>query len=119
MIDKIIGIIWIIFGLFWLLRPQSLMRFFSKKIKKQRFKLFFLFLLLFGSPALSFFFKAYIFWLKVLIVIGFIILIKLFLSISQKAGDKINNYLLCIPLIYYRIFSLGVVIVGFIFLKVI
>ena len=118
MISKIIGIIWLIFGVWWLIKPQSLMRFFGKKIRKQRFKLFILFLILFGSPTAGFFFKASTLWLKILIVIGFIIIIKLFLNISQRAGNRVNNYLSGLPLIYYRLFSLGVIIVGLIFLKI-
>ena len=118
MITKLIGLLWILIGLWWLIRPQAIQGFFKKKVRKRRFKLFISFLVLFGSFALGLFFKADTLWLKVLVVVGFIAIFKIFLSVSQKASNKLYDYLSKIPQKYFRIFACLIIILGIIFLKV-
>ncbi|MCK5305669.1 MAG: hypothetical protein KAJ66_00870 [Candidatus Omnitrophica bacterium] len=117
MINKIIGIFWILIGFVGLLYPGFIQGFFRKKARKKRFKTLIFLLLFAGSFGLSLFFKAQGIWLKVLTTAGIIMAVKLFLFVNQKAGAKFDDLIGNMPKAYLRFFAALLVVLGITFWK--
>jgi hypothetical protein len=112
MLTYIIGWLLIVVGLFWLIRPKSLKNFFSKKVKRRRLKIIIVFIFIVGSFSLDLFFRVAGLWLKLIVIVGFLIVFNLFLRLTSKAQGKISDYLSKVPVIYYRLFALVFVGLG-------
>lgn len=117
MISKIAGIFWMAMGIIGFIHPKFIQDLFKKKAKKKNFKLFISFLLFFGSFALSLFFRFEGIMFKILIIIGFVALFKMFLIINSTISNKVNKYLVKINKNYYRIFAIIIIVAGFILFK--
>jgi uncharacterized protein YjeT (DUF2065 family) len=105
-------------GLIGVIKPIFIHNFFKKKTRKRQLKIVIIAVLLSGSFFLELFFLFEPIWLKFLVAIGFIVLIKGLLMLNKKAGEKLSNYLSGLPLIVFRLIAVVFFIIGFIFWKV-
>ena len=118
MINTIIGIFWMLIGSMGIIKPVFIRNFFKKKTHKRQFKIIIAVVLLLGSFFFEMFFLSELIWIKLLVVIGFIALIKGFLMLNKKAGEKISNYLSVLTLIVFRLIAIVFFVIGFIFWQV-
>lgn len=117
MLVKIIGYIFIILGLFFLIKPAVLKRRLQKKVVKRSRKILFLILLFLGGLFLTAAFKSTGILSKLLIILGIIALIKGLFFLSAKASEKIIGWFSTQPLIIFRFLAITYIILGIIMLS--
>ncbi|MDP8261493.1 MAG: hypothetical protein P9M01_04035 [Candidatus Kappaea frigidicola] len=118
MINDIVGIFWMLIGLIGIVKPVFIHNFFRKKTGKRQFKLIIVVILLLGSVFFELFFISESILLRVLVVIGFVAVVRGILMLNKKAGEKISNYLSHVPFFYFRLIAIVFFVIGFIFLKI-
>ena len=105
MLVKIIGWIWLFWGVIFLIWPKFLM----KKLQKQSFKkikkLLFGIALFLGIILISAAFKSTGAASKVLAVLGIIAIIKAFLFLKSKASEKLTGWFTDKPVSFFRIWA--------------
>lgn len=117
MIAKIIGFIWVVWGILILIKPgilrNSLQKKGSKKIKKNLFllTLFLSITLIIASL------KASGLLPKVLLVLGIIGIFKAFIFLKSKASDKLIAFSANLSLTVYRVGGVLYVILGLCMMK--
>ena len=116
--NNIIGIFWMLIGLIGIIKPVFIHNFFRKKTGKRQFKLIIAVILLLGSVFLELFFISESILLRVLVVIGFVAVVRGILMLNKKTGEKVSNYLSKLPIFYFRLIAIVFFIIGFVFLKI-
>ncbi len=117
MVSKILGWIWLTWGIIFLLRPQALKTFLRKKASKKVKR--FLFML---TIAIAFLFivaglESEGVWAKVFMLFGIIAIIKGFFLLKGNISDRLMQWFGRQPLGLYRIMAVAYIILGIIFLK--
>ena len=118
MINDIVGIFWMLIGLIGIIKPVFIHNFFRKKTGKRQFKLIIVVILLLGSVFFELFFISESILLRVLVVIGFVAVVRGILMLNKKTGEKVSNYLSKLPIFYFRLIAIVFFIIGFVFLKI-
>ncbi|RKY43648.1 MAG: hypothetical protein DRP80_04635 [Candidatus Omnitrophota bacterium] len=113
---KFISYFIIISGVFFLIKPNFLRRRIQKKSQKYIRKLLFTIFLLLAVLLISSGFKIKGFIAKIIIIIGFLSLIKALLFLKSKVSEKIITSLSNQPIIYFRIIALAQITIGVIIL---
>ncbi|MDP6686204.1 MAG: hypothetical protein QGI05_04540 [Candidatus Omnitrophota bacterium] len=115
MFFRIVGILWIFAGIWWVMRPQSLKRHFSKMVKKNRRKVLFL-VAIFVS---GLFFSAAKFaqgiLANILLVVALLGIIKAVFILSSKASERMMDWWIDKPLWMWRVWAGGFVLIGLLF----
>jgi len=112
MIGKILGIIWIILGALWIIKPQILRDRMKKKMTRKLRWVVFIFIMIFGLSLIGGVIRAEGFLLKLVGIIGFIIVIKGVLLATSKTSEKILGWWQSKPLVFFRIWGLFVLLMG-------
>ena len=112
MLAKIIGAIWVLSGLLWLFRPESLKRRLAKKMSRKFRFIIYGFILMFGIVIIGSVFKAEGIIAKLVGLIGIIISIKAILLLTSKTSDKIVGWFAEKPIKFFRIIACVMIIFG-------
>lgn len=118
MFFKIVSLLWIALGICWIMRPQSLRRRFTKKVKKTRRKVLFLIALLAGGLFLSAAKYASGLLANVFLIAGVLGVIKGVFFLTSKAADRMLDWWAEKPLWMWRLWAACLVLVGLLFQKV-
>ena len=115
MLLKIVGVLWILFGLLWLIKPEIFRNRIRKKMNRKMRWIVFGFILMFGIMMMSAIFKAEGFLPKVVGIIGMIIAIRAIMLLTSKTSQKVFDWWGERPLKYFRvaafiIFAIGVML---------
>ena len=115
---KILGIIWILAGIIWLIRPDILKNRLKRKMSRRiRFTVY-LFLIAFGILMVGSVMKAPGFFAKVVGIIGIVVAVKGTLLLLSKASDKLWTWWAGQPLMIFRIQALVMITVGIFLVRV-
>ena len=112
MLSKILGVIWMLFGAIWLVKPQILKNHMKKKMNRRMRGVVYGFILVFGFLLIGSVIKSPGFLSKVVGIVGAVIAIKAILLITSKTSEKIFDWEREKPLIYFRMWALAVLAVG-------
>jgi multisubunit Na+/H+ antiporter MnhB subunit len=116
MFYKIFGVIWVVLGLIWMIRPDHLRNRLQKKMTRRVKWIVFVFLLVFCFMMIGSVLKAPGIGIKIAGIIGIVITIKAILFITSKASHKIIDWWRAKPPLFFRIWGLGVFLTGLIFI---
>lgn len=112
MLSKILGIIWIILGFLWLLRPESLKNRLKKKMNRKMKMTIYGFMLMFGFLLIVSAIKTHGLLPKIIGLIGVVIIIKAVFLFTAKTSEKILDWWTQRPLIFYRSWAVFVLVTG-------
>ncbi len=117
MLVKIIGFIWVIFGILVLIKPQILKKKLqTKSIKKLKRSLFLLTIILSATLIITAF-KAQGLLSKILMVIGILGIFKGFIFLSNKGAEKLIGLSSRMSLGLYRLGGAIYIVIGLSILK--
>lgn len=111
-LSKIIGIIWILLGILWLLKPEMLKNRLRKKMNRSIKWAVFGFVIVFGFMLMGSVFKASGLTAKIVGIIGLVITVKGILLITSKTSEKIINWWAARPVIVFRLWAAFVLASG-------
>ena len=112
MFFKIIGWLWIILGIWWIMRPQGIKRRFTKMVKRSRRKVLFIAIILFGGFFFAAAKHAQGFIASILLILGVLAVLKAVFFMTSKASDKILDWWLERPLWLWRVWAGCLVLLG-------
>ena len=112
MLSKILGIISIVLGLLWLIKPQALKNRLSKKMSRRLKLIVYIFIIIFGFGIITSIAKAQGILPKIAAILGIVVTVKFILFITSKTSEKISDFLKSKPLYYFRIWALIILIIG-------
>ncbi|MBU1853713.1 MAG: hypothetical protein KJ957_06700 [Candidatus Omnitrophica bacterium] len=118
MFFRIIGLLWIILGIWWIMRPQTLRRRFTRKVKKTRRKLLFLIIILVAGLFLSAAKYTHGILANVFLIAGILGIIKAIFFITSKSAERILDWWVEKPLWLWRLWAACFVLIGFLFQKI-
>ncbi len=118
MFFKAIGLLWIILGIWWIMRPQTIRRRFARKVKKTRRKVLFLIILVIAGLFLSAAKSAHGLLVNVLLVLGIIGIVKALFLLASKTGDRIIDWWAEQPLWMWRLWAGCFALIGILFYKI-
>ena len=112
MIAKILGTIWILLGILWVIRPQMLRRRLLKKMnRRMRWAVYgFIFVFVFSLTGIVI--KAQGLLFKIAGLIGIFLAARYVLSITSKASEKIARLGSEKSLLFFRIWGIVVFVSG-------
>ena len=112
LLKAILGAIWILLGLWWAIRPESLKARLKRKMNRRiKFTVFF-FALVFGIMMAGSVFRAHGLTMKVVGVAGLVITIKVIMILTSKASGKVLTWLGERSVIFFRIWALIFIAMG-------
>ena len=112
MLSKILGTIWIILGILWLIKPEGFRNRLKRKMNRKMRRIVLGFLLVFAFLMIGSVFKAPGVLAKIIGVIGIIIVIRGILLLTSKASEKMREWLSERPLMYFRICASILLVIG-------
>ena len=112
MLSRILGIIWILLGALWIIKPQILRDRMKKKMTRKLRWIVFIFIMAFGFSLIGGVIRAEGFLLKIVGIIGLIIVIKGALLATSKTSEKILSWWQSKPILFFRIWGFFVLIMG-------
>ncbi len=116
MLSKILGTLWVLFGLWWLIKPESLKNRLRKKMNR-RIRLFvLLFMFVFAMLILGSIFQAKDLFARLIGAAGLVITIQIIKVITQKTSDKLSDFVEGRSIVFFRIGALLILIMGILFL---
>lgn len=118
MFFRLIGILWIVLGIWWVMRPQGLKRRFRRKTRRTRRKILFLAIILIAGLFLSAAKYAHGIVANVFLIIGVLGAIKAVFFLTSKAADKAIDWWLEKPLWMWRLWAVCFIIIGILLQKV-
>ena len=117
MIVKIIGLIWVVWGILILIKPEILRKKLQTKGNKKLKKNLFLLTLFLSITLIIASFKASGLLPKILLVLGIIGIFKAFIFLKSKASDKLVAFSSSLSLTIYRVGGALYVVLGLIMMK--
>lgn len=112
MLAKIIGTIWVVLGLLWLVKPESLKYRLKKKLSRKLRRVVFAFILVFGLLIIGSVLKAPGILAKIVGIIGIFIAVKAVLLLTSKTQEKLFDWWAERPIIFFRIWAAFVLATG-------
>ena len=112
MISKIIGAIWLLFGIYWFIRPEALKIKFARKVNKKIKVTVFLFIFSLGAMTAISLWKVSGLIPKIGTVIGLIMAIKAIMLITTKSSEKFIKWWSNRPEVFFRVISVLFIIIG-------
>jgi len=110
MLTKIIGVIWILSGLWWFFKPESLKRRLARKMSRKFRFIIYGFIIAFGLVIIGSVLKAEGIIAKIVGIVGIVITIKAILLLTSKTSGKMIEWLVEKPVKFFRIMA-GIMIV--------
>jgi len=112
MLSKAVGIISIIAGILWLLRPEALKNRLKKKMSRKLKLTVYCFVIVFGLLIIGSALSAPGILGKAVGIIGLIITIKVIMLITSKTSEKVSEWLADKPPKFYRLWAFAIVSIG-------
>jgi len=112
MLSNILGVIWVLLGLLWTIKPEMLKNRLKKKMSRRIRRVVFGFLLVFGILMVGSVLKVPGVLPKVLGIVGMIIAIKAITLITSKTSEKVFEWWGERPVVWFRVWGLIVLGVG-------
>lgn len=112
MLSKVLGIITVMAGILWLLKPETLRNRLKKKTNRRLKLVVFGFIITFGFLIIVSVIKTPGLLPKIIGIAGMIVAIKGILLIASKASEKALDWLGDKPLLFFRIWALCILIIG-------
>ena len=112
MLSTIIGVLWIILGLFWLFRPEALKNRLKRKMNRRMKLTVYIFVLVFGVLLIGSVFKVRGILPKVIGIIGMLITIKVITLITSKTSEKFLEWWEGRPIVFFRVWALCMLAIG-------
>ena len=109
---KILGFIWIILGILWLIKPETLKNRLKRKITRKMRWTIYGFLIAFGILMVASVIKAPGLLPKIVGIIGLILVIKGILLILSKASEKLWEWWARQPLAVFRLQAICIIAIG-------
>jgi len=106
MLAKIVGVIWILLGILWLIKPEMLKNRLQRKMTRRMKWIIYGFMFIFALSLVVSALKAEGLAYKIVGIIGIIIFVKIILLLMSKASEKFLGWWQERPLIFFRIFAL-------------
>ena len=113
MLTKILGVIWILLGILWFLKPEMLRNRLKKKMNRKMKWVVFGFVVMFGFLMMGSVFKTSGILPKVIGIIGIVLVIRAIILVTSKASNKMFEWLEDRPLKIFRIWALVFLAIGF------
>lgn len=118
MLSKIVGIIWLMLGVFWLIKPGSLKARLGRKMSKKVKRIVYGFVLLFAFLMVGSVMKVPGILAKILGIIGMVMAIKAIMLITSKTSETVSSWWVDKPIIVFRVWAGCLVVMGILMLKV-
>ena len=115
---KILGIIWILLGILWAIKPVILRNYIKKKISRRMKWVVYGFLLVFGFLMIGSVIKAPGILAKIVGILGILLVIKVVILMMSKASEKLWEWWLRQPLIVFRLQAVLLIILGILMVRV-
>ena len=112
MLLKILGILWIISGIFWTIKPQTLKNRLKKKMSRKLRWIIYSFMLLFGLLVIGGVIRTPGMLPKIVGIAGIFITIKAILLLTSKTSEKMIGWWSERPLLFFRICALSILALG-------
>ncbi|RKY40580.1 MAG: hypothetical protein DRP85_08335 [Candidatus Makaraimicrobium thalassicum] len=112
MLSKILGIIWIVFGVLWLIKPQILRNRLKKKMNRRIRRVVYGFMMIFGFLLIGSVIKARGLLPKIIGLAGIVLAIKAIILITSKTSERILDWWADKPLLFFRTAALLVLTIG-------
>ncbi|MEE8359832.1 MAG: hypothetical protein V3S04_02770 [Candidatus Omnitrophota bacterium] len=116
MFYKMLGIIWVILGMLWMIKPDYLRSRLQRKMTRRVKWIVFGFLLTFCFMMIGSIVKAPGAGVKIAGIIGIVITARAIILITSKASQKIIGWWTAKPLVFFRIWGLVVFATGLMFM---
>jgi len=117
MLIKIIGILWILLGILFILKPQILQKRLQKKSTKKVRKNLFLLALFLAFTLILASLKSQGILPKIIMILGIIGIIKAFTFLNAKAAEKLISWISSKPVSIFRLGGVAYVLLGIIMWK--
>ena len=118
MFFRIIGIAWMMLGIWWMMRPQGLKKRFRKKIKRARRRFLFSLIIIAAGLFLSAARYTHGILAVIFLLIGIGSIIKALFFLTSKAGDKLIDWWLERPLWMWRAWAGTFALIGILFYRI-
>ncbi|MFC1548730.1 hypothetical protein ACFL5E_02075 [Candidatus Omnitrophota bacterium] len=105
MFAKILGVIWIILGILWLVKPEMLRNRLQRKMTRKMRRTVFVFLLVFSFLIIGSVFKVPGILAKIIAVIGIVMAIRAIMLITSKTSEKVFEWWAGRPVLFFRIWG--------------
>jgi len=112
MLSKILGVIWIILGLWWVIKPEALKNRFKRKMSRKVRWTVFAFVIIFACSMIGSVLKVSGFLSKVVGIIGLVIAIKAIMFITSKTSEKVLEWWGSRSLGFLRIWAVFILVTG-------
>lgn len=113
MLSNILGTIWVILGLWWIIRPQALKRRMQRKMNRKIRWIVFGFMIVLGFMMVGSVIRAEGLLAKIVGVAGLAISIKAIMFITSKTSGKMLEWLGERSLKFFRIWAAAILAIGF------
>lgn len=118
MFFKLTGILWIVLGIWWIMRPQVIRRRFSKKVRKTRRKIIFLMAILVATLFFSAAKYTHGALANVFLILAFLGIVKTTFFLTSKGAEKILDWWAEKPLWMWRVWAGCFVLIGILLHKI-
>lgn len=112
MLGKLLGWVWLIFGIWYLVRPEALRNKFQKKSLKKIKKILFGITLVLGIWMILAGFRTEGLFSKLLVIFGVVALFKGVFFLKAKAADRILGWYAKQPVLFFRLSAVFYVLAG-------
>ena len=109
---RILGVIWMILGVLWAVKPALLRDYLKRKISRKVKWIVYGFLLVFGMLMIGSVIKAPGILAKVVGIVGIVLVIKVIVLMMSKTSEKLWEWWLKQPLIVFRLQAIVLIVVG-------
>jgi len=116
MFSNIVGGVFILLGVFFLLYPESLRRRLRRKATSKLRRYFFAAALSLGILLISACWRHEGLLPKILMLVGIVALFKGLLFLNSKASEKITAWILERPILHLKVFAVGQIALGLLIL---
>lgn len=112
MLSRILGIIWMLVGTVWVIKPAMLKNRLTRKMSRRMWFIVMGFIIVFGAVTLGSVFKAPGIVPKIMGLVGLIIAVKAVLFMLSKTSQKVGEWLGGRPLVFFRIWAIFIFLLG-------
>jgi len=112
MLLKIVGVLWILFGLLWTVKPEMLRNRLKRKINRKVRWIVFGFILVFGIMMMGSIFKTSGLLSKIVGIIGMIIAIRVIMLLTSKTSEKVFEWMARRTVRSFRIGAFLIFVIG-------
>lgn len=112
MFSRVLGIIWIILGILWLIKPEMLRKRLIRKTSRKIRWAIYGFVLMFIFSLLGIIFRAEGLLLKLIGIIGIFVVIRMTAFVSGRADQKLGDWGSKQSLLFFRIWGIVILIIG-------